>query len=71
MRGVAPAGEFSCIRALHQMILRLLTRRHEDAVQSAALGRSEALATDGQSDLGRDGWAAASYARDVHAWRTP
>ena len=37
------------------MILRLLTRRHEDPVQSAALGRPEALVSYAQ--VGDDTWA--------------
>ena len=38
-----------------QMILRILTRRHEDSVQSAALGRPEALVAYAQ--VGDDTWA--------------
>ena len=37
------------------MILRILTRRHEDSVQSAALGRPEALVAYAQ--VGDDTWA--------------
>ena len=39
----------------HQMILRILTRRHEDSVQSAALRRPEALVAYAQ--VGDDTWA--------------
>ena len=39
----------------YQMILRILTRRHEDSVQSAALGRPEALVAYAQ--VGDDTWA--------------